>query len=179
MLKDLFDKGKCALGFHVGDWRYLQDGSCQQTRICSRCQVSSQQLVHPWQTWDYETPDSCRMARRCGRCAETETKVEHVWASLSMHPSTRASWFARGRAARRQRLPATLTFGNPGVTRRQIIARNSWPARAALSPEPKDAQSTIGVPGIPAMRRPCACAIAARRWFSSPTLANRKLRSSR
>jgi hypothetical protein len=81
MLKDLFDKGKCALGFHVGEWRYLQDGSCQQRRICSRCQVSSQQLVHAWQSWEYESSDDCRMARRCGRCTEAETKVEHVWAS--------------------------------------------------------------------------------------------------
>ena len=81
MLKDLFDKGKCALGFHTGEWRYLQDGSCRQTRICSRCKVASQQLVHAWQGWGYESSDSCRMARRCGRCAETETKVEHVWTS--------------------------------------------------------------------------------------------------
>jgi hypothetical protein len=81
MLKDLFDKGKCALGFHTGEWRYLQDRSCQQTRICSRCQVASQQLVHAWQSWEYEGSDDCRMARRCGRCAEAEIKVEHVWAS--------------------------------------------------------------------------------------------------
>ncbi|HEX6436528.1 MAG TPA: lipocalin family protein [Candidatus Binatia bacterium] len=81
MFKDLFDKGKCALGFHTGEWRYLQDGSCEQTRICSRCRVASQQLVHPWQTWDYESSNDCRMSRRCGRCAEAESKVEHVWAS--------------------------------------------------------------------------------------------------
>jgi hypothetical protein len=81
MFKDLFDKGKCALGFHVGDWRYLQDRSCQQTRICSRCQVASQQLVHDWQSWEYEDSVDCRMARRCRRCAETESKVEHVWSS--------------------------------------------------------------------------------------------------
>ena len=81
MLKDLFDKGKCALGFHIGEWRYLQGGSCQQTRLCSRCKAASQQLVHAWQSWDYESSDACRMARRCGRCAESETKVEHVWTS--------------------------------------------------------------------------------------------------
>lgn len=81
MFKDLFDKGKCALGFHAGEWRYLQDGSCQQTRICSRCKVASEQLVHTWQSWNYEKSDDCRMARRCGRCAEVETKIEHVWAT--------------------------------------------------------------------------------------------------
>jgi hypothetical protein len=81
MFKDLFTKGKCALGFHTGEWSYLHDRSCQQTRICSHCQVASQQLVHDWQSWEYESSDDCRMARRCGRCAETETKVDHVWSS--------------------------------------------------------------------------------------------------
>jgi hypothetical protein len=81
MLKDLFDKGKCALGFHVGEWRYLQDRSCQQTRLCSRCKAASQQLVHAWQNWDYENTGLCRMVRHCERCAENESKVEHVWAS--------------------------------------------------------------------------------------------------
>ncbi len=32
MLKDLFDKGKCALGFHVEAWRYAREGACQQTQ---------------------------------------------------------------------------------------------------------------------------------------------------
>ena len=79
MLKDLFDRGKCALGFHAGDWRYLREGSCQQTRVCSRCKTESQQLVHTWQAWDYQNADACLMARECGRCGEKETKTEHVW----------------------------------------------------------------------------------------------------
>jgi len=36
-----------------------------------------------------------------------------------------ARWFARARAARRQRLPATLTFGNRGATMRRTIAPRS------------------------------------------------------
>ena len=79
MLKDLFDRGKCALGFHAGDWRYVRQGSCQQTRVCSRCKTESQQLVHTWQSWDYQNADACLMARECGRCGEKETKTEHVW----------------------------------------------------------------------------------------------------
>ena len=79
MLKDLFDRGKCALGFHAGEWRYLREGSCQQTRVCSRCKAESQQLVHTWQTWDYQNADACLMVRECGRCGEKETKTEHVW----------------------------------------------------------------------------------------------------
>ena len=79
MLKDLFDRGKCALGFHAGEWRYLRKGSCQQTRVCSRCETESQQLVHTWEAWDYQNTDACQMARQCGRCGEKEIKVEHVW----------------------------------------------------------------------------------------------------
>jgi hypothetical protein len=36
MLKELFDSGKCALGFHSGDWRYVSDQRCEQLQICSR-----------------------------------------------------------------------------------------------------------------------------------------------
>ena len=46
-------------------------------------------------------------------------------AHLSMHRSNLARWFVHARAAVRHHPPATLTFGNPGVTRRQITARNS------------------------------------------------------
>ena len=79
MLKDLFDKGKCALGFHAGDWRYLREGQCQQVRVCPRCKTESQQLVHAWQSWQHPAAGSCQLARRCGRCGDQETKIEHVW----------------------------------------------------------------------------------------------------
>jgi hypothetical protein len=105
MLKDLFDKGKCALGFHIGDWRYLEDRFCQQTRICSRCQAASQQLVHTWQSWDYETTHACRMARQCARCAETETKVEHVWGS-AIYASEQSCALVRPCSRCRETLPA-------------------------------------------------------------------------
>jgi hypothetical protein len=81
MLKDLFEKGKCALGFHGGDWRYVQDQHCQQERVCPRCKNKSLQLVHTWQAWQYGTAQSCEMTRHCSRCQELENKTEHVWAS--------------------------------------------------------------------------------------------------
>jgi hypothetical protein len=79
MLKDLFDRGKCALGFHAGEWRYMRSGDCQQTRVCSRCQAESQQTLHTWEPWEYAAADDCRMARQCSRCGEEETKTEHAW----------------------------------------------------------------------------------------------------
>ena len=79
MLKDLFDKGKCALGFHSGDWRYVDDRGCQQVRICPRCNNQSQQTVHGWQAWQYVANGACDMARQCGRCHEQENRLEHSW----------------------------------------------------------------------------------------------------
>lgn len=79
MLKQLFDKGKCALGFHSGDWRYVNDRQCEQVQVCSRCQNESRQLVHSWQTWEYPASGTCDMARRCARCNQEESKTEHVW----------------------------------------------------------------------------------------------------
>jgi len=81
MLKELFDKGKCALGFHIGEWRYLKDRQCEQIQVCSRCKNESRQVVHGWRSWEYLASGACEMARRCGRCNEEETKTEHVWSA--------------------------------------------------------------------------------------------------
>ncbi len=81
MLKDLFGRGKCALGFHSGEWRYIDGEHCQQVRICPRCNNESRQLVHTWQDWLYAIADSCDMTRHCSRCQELESKTEHVWAT--------------------------------------------------------------------------------------------------
>jgi hypothetical protein len=43
----------------------------------------------------------------------------------SMHRTNPAYWFARARAARGQRRPAMLTFGNPGAMMRHIVAPKS------------------------------------------------------
>jgi hypothetical protein len=81
MLKELFDKGKCALGFHTGDWRYVKDQQCEQVQVCSRCKAENRQVVHIWQAWQYLSSKSCEMIRKCGRCRQEENKVEHAWAA--------------------------------------------------------------------------------------------------
>jgi len=79
MLKNLFDKGKCRLGFHAGDWRYVDPLSCEQTQICARCGQESQRTQHQWQEWQYGDVKSCTMVRQCQRCQNEESKVEHTW----------------------------------------------------------------------------------------------------
>jgi hypothetical protein len=79
MWRDLLDKGKCALGFHIGDWVYVRERGCEQVRICSRCHAETRQTVHTWGAWQYRASDSCEMARTCSRCGEDEHKTEHVW----------------------------------------------------------------------------------------------------
>jgi hypothetical protein len=167
MLKDLFDKGKCALGFHIGDWRYLQDRSCQQTRICSRCKAASQQLVHTWQRWDYESMDACRMARQCARCAETETKIEHVWGS-AIYASEKFCALVRPCSRCNETLPA----GNSHLWQSWSYDAEdncSQIVTCSRCGEQKDARCMIGAPGIPAnsTTRPCAFAAAARKWSLS------------
>jgi hypothetical protein len=80
MLKDLFDKGKCALGFHADAWRYARQGSCAQTSTCRRCQAVSRRVHHDWPDgWSLVSPQGCEVARRCRRCPEQEITVEHRW----------------------------------------------------------------------------------------------------
>lgn len=79
MFRDLFDKGKCALGFHAGEWRYIAPGRCDQLRVCTRCRNESRQVVHLWQQWRRLSPGRCEFSRPCSRCAASETKTEHAW----------------------------------------------------------------------------------------------------
>ena len=80
MLKDLFDKGKCALGFHVDAWQYLRPGSCQQTSSCARCRAVNQRILHDWpDAWSLVAPDDCRTVRTCRRCSDRELGIEHQW----------------------------------------------------------------------------------------------------
>lgn len=79
MLKDLFDKGKCALGFHAGDWSYVDATRCLQVRICVRCKVRSEQTIHVWRDWQRLQAGRCEFTRQCARCVTTESKTEHSW----------------------------------------------------------------------------------------------------
>jgi hypothetical protein len=79
VFKDLVDKGKCALGFHAGEWTYSARDRCDQVRICTRCKHDSRQVVHIWQDWRRLEDGQCVFARPCSRCALSEKKTEHSW----------------------------------------------------------------------------------------------------
>lgn len=79
MFKNLLDKGKCALGYHAGDWRYATEGKCKQVQVCERCQKESFRTQHAWGGWDYDAPSTCARVRMCARCAEEEHDLVHTW----------------------------------------------------------------------------------------------------
>lgn len=79
MFKGMFDKGKCLVGLHQGEWHYLGDGACEQIRICERCGTESRRTEHVWDDWHFLAEGSCDIARVCRRCQEEEHAVEHEW----------------------------------------------------------------------------------------------------
>lgn len=79
MFKGMFDKGKCLVGLHEGEWQYLADGACEQVRMCERCNTESRRIEHTWGEWYYLADGRCDIARVCHRCDEVEHAVEHDW----------------------------------------------------------------------------------------------------
>lgn len=80
MLKELFDKGRCALGFHAEAWAYAGPGSCEQTSTCARCGAVARRVEHAWPAaWTPPAPGECQARRVCFRCGEEETRAEHDW----------------------------------------------------------------------------------------------------
>jgi len=79
MWKDLFDKGKCLLGFHEGAWRYRGARTCTQVQTCVRCGNTTERVEHQWADWGYERDGQCDQIRRCQRCGAVERQVTHSW----------------------------------------------------------------------------------------------------
>lgn len=79
MLKDLLDKGKCALGYHLEAWQYADSGACRQVSRCTRCGVVSERMAHVWSGWQRLDEASCTATRTCLRCGQAETKDDHDW----------------------------------------------------------------------------------------------------
>ena len=78
-LKDLFDKGKCLVGLHQGDWTFDAADRCSKTRLCTICGTASTRVDHHWSEWMYESTDSCELTRACERCRDIERRTEHAW----------------------------------------------------------------------------------------------------
>src|SRR5688572_3093946 len=81
MLKNLFNSGKCLLGFHQGEWQFESPSSCLQYQVCEHCKKRSTKTEHTWNEWDYQTEDNCQQIRVCLRCQNEETRILHVWSA--------------------------------------------------------------------------------------------------
>lgn len=79
MLKELFQKGKCKIGFHEGEWKYEFPQKCSEIRDCCRCGKRSKRVSHIWDSWEYMYKDECTQIRLCKRCGEEEFRTEHNW----------------------------------------------------------------------------------------------------
>ena len=78
-LKDLFDKGKCLVGLHQGDWTFDAADRCSKTRLCTICGAASTRVEHHWSEWTYESINNCELTRACERCRDLERRTEHAW----------------------------------------------------------------------------------------------------
>ena len=80
MLKDLFDRGKCLVGMHQGEWAFDAPARCAQTRACAVCAAKESRIEHAWSEWKPRSSKSCEQTRQCERCRDQEARVEHAWA---------------------------------------------------------------------------------------------------
>ena len=76
-LMDRINQAKCATGMHAGDWRWMAEGACGQTRTCTRCGNVGTRDNHNVTKWAFAgDPGNPRlMERHCERCLSGETKT--------------------------------------------------------------------------------------------------------
>jgi curved DNA-binding protein CbpA len=77
--KNLFNKGRCLVGAHKGQWLYDKPKQCTQIRICELCNTISTRTEHDWTEWQYQSDDNCRCRRSCSRCSEVDYDTQHNW----------------------------------------------------------------------------------------------------
>jgi hypothetical protein len=77
---DGFNKARCGVGLHSGDWEWVRSGACDQTRRCARCSTLSERVSHGYGDWAYDEPEnaaSCWMTSECARCGEHRREQRH------------------------------------------------------------------------------------------------------
>jgi hypothetical protein len=79
VLKNIFNSGKCMLGFHQGDWQYEEPQKCLKFQVCTHCAKRSTKIEHTWGEWGYLAEGDCQQVRVCARCGEQEAQTVHVW----------------------------------------------------------------------------------------------------
>lgn len=88
MFNNLLNKGKCAIGFHKGDWAYVAEDSCTLRQVCERCGNEAEKIEHTWGEWTYAQDGDCTLTRECARCKSQETTVEHQWGDIHYKADT-------------------------------------------------------------------------------------------
>jgi ribosomal protein L40E len=67
----------CRVAIHRGQWEYLAEGHCAQTRTCERCGTTKVRTKHQ-REWQYDRAVSCQQTRICRRCnALSGTRTRH------------------------------------------------------------------------------------------------------
>lgn len=79
MLKELFDKGKCLVGIHQGEWSFVKEKDCTRMRICVRCATESRKVEHNLGEWAYANDGACDQQQTCSRCDLVEQRELHEW----------------------------------------------------------------------------------------------------
>lgn len=79
MWKDLFDKGKCMVGLHQGDWSFPNEKDCTLIRICTRCAKESRKVEHNLGEWTYMSDGDCDQQQTCLRCELATHREVHQW----------------------------------------------------------------------------------------------------
>ncbi|MCA1568266.1 MAG: hypothetical protein LC803_22000 [Acidobacteria bacterium] len=79
MLKELFDKGKCLVGIHQGDWSFVKEKDCTRIRICVKCATESRKVEHNLGEWAYLNDGACDQQQTCSRCDLVEHREVHEW----------------------------------------------------------------------------------------------------
>lgn len=66
------------LGHDFGEWEYIADDSCKQTRTCKRDKhTDSREAPHKFGEWEYLADSLCDQVRSCKRCHFQDRRVEH------------------------------------------------------------------------------------------------------
>jgi hypothetical protein len=78
-LKNLFNKARCVVGAHKGQWIYDKSDECTEVRRCELCQELSARTAHDWAEWRFQSNHSCDCVRNCERCGEIDYDTQHNW----------------------------------------------------------------------------------------------------
>ena len=91
--------GLCRMGIHRGEWRFLSEGICSQSRECGGCGAIQDRTKHRLQ-WGYVRNRSCGQQRACMRCHTTDKqRVRHEAWSESWEVEQR--WWQGSKEAHR------------------------------------------------------------------------------